>query len=32
MTSPTDAARVLAFLTLPAARPIFEKQGFTVLR
>jgi molybdate transport system substrate-binding protein len=27
-----DAARLLAFLTSAAARPIFEKQGFTVLR
>jgi molybdate transport system substrate-binding protein len=27
-----DAARLLAFLTSAAARPIFEKHGFTVLR
>jgi molybdate transport system substrate-binding protein len=27
-----NAARLLAFLTSQAARPIFEKQGFTVLR
>jgi molybdate transport system substrate-binding protein len=26
-----DAARLLAFLTSPAVRPIFEKHGFTVL-
>ena len=27
-----SAARLLQFLTSPAARPIFEKRGFTVLQ
>ena len=30
--SKTSAARLLQFLTSPAARPIFEKRGFTVLQ